>query len=230
MTRLSVLPDAEAVARHTADAMAWRIADARHVGREVHIAVAGGRTPKRSYELLGLIEGSWDHVHIWLCDERCVPHDDERSNARMVRESLIAAARTSPATFHVVRAVDQPADAAWLYGLEISTRVPELTFDIVLLGLGEDGHVASLFPGHPEVRCEHTPCVGVIDSPKPPAERVSMTIPLLRRARHTILIVTGEEKADALAKLRAKDESIPATHLGDGLDEIVCDRAAAGQA
>jgi 6-phosphogluconolactonase len=230
MTDLRVFADAEAVARHAADQVAWRIAEGRKLGREVHIALAGGRTPQRAYELLAGIEGSWKHVHLWLGDERCVPDDDPESNARMIRESLYAHARAEPPSLHAVPSPEQPEDAAWLYGLAVRAKVPEETFDIVLLGMGPDGHTASLFPGHPVLDVRQAPCVAVRDAPKPPPQRVTLTLPVLRRARFTLLLVTGAEKADALARARAGDRSVPVALLGDGLDEIACDTAALGDA
>jgi 6-phosphogluconolactonase len=230
MTELRVLPDAEAVARHAADQIAWRIGDARKQGRDMHIALAGGQTPRRAYELLAGIEGSWKHVHLWLGDERCVPDGHPESNAQMVRESLYAHARAEPPSLHAVPCPEQPEDAAWLYGLEVHEHVPEETFDIVLLGMGPDGHTASLFPGHPALGVRRAPCVGVRDAPKPPPERVTLTLPVLRRAGFTLLLATGAEKADALARARAGDRSVPvALLLGDGLDEIAGDRAALGE-
>jgi 6-phosphogluconolactonase len=101
-------------------------------------------------------------------------------------------------------------------------------FDLVLLGMGPDGHTASLFPGHVEAHAKAAPVIGVRDSPKPPPERITLTLPVLHRARFTLLLVTGAEKADALARVRAGDEELPPGRLGDGLDEIVCDPAAAG--
>jgi len=228
MTDLRVFADAEAVARHAADQVAWRIAEARKRGREVHIALAGGRTPQRAYELLAGIEGSWKHVHLWLGDERCVPDDHPESNARMVRESLYAHARAEPPSLHAVPSPEQPEDAAWLYGLTVRAQVPDETFDIVLLGMGPDGHTASLFPGRPVLDVRQAPCVAVRDAPKPPPQRVTLTLPVLRRARFTLLLVTGAEKADALARARAGDRSVPVALLGDGLDEIACDPAALG--
>ncbi|HTN22401.1 MAG TPA: 6-phosphogluconolactonase [Solirubrobacteraceae bacterium] len=229
MTQLRVFADAEAVARHAADQVAWRIAEARKAGREVHIALAGGRTPQRAYELLADIEGSWSHVHLWLGDERCVPDDDPESNARMVRESLYANARAEPPVLHALPSPGQPEDAAWLYGLQLVEEIPDLVFDIVLLGMGPDGHTASLFPGFPQLACVAAPCVAVRDSPKPPPERVTLTLPVLCRARFTLLLATGAEKAEALARALRGDTSVPVALLGDGLDEIACDPAAVGQ-
>ncbi|MEJ7796853.1 MAG: 6-phosphogluconolactonase [Solirubrobacteraceae bacterium] len=229
MTRVRAFPDAEGVARYAADALAWRIGDARKAGREVHIALAGGTTPRRAYELLADIEGSWKHVHLWLGDERCVPHDDPQSNARMVRESLYANARAEPPSLHELPSPEVAEDAAWLYGLAIAELVPDTVFDVVLLGMGPDGHTASLFPGHPGLRATRAPCIAVRDSPKPPPERVTLTLAVLRRARHTLLLVTGEDKREALARTLAGDESLPLALLGDGLDDVACDVAAAGR-
>ena len=230
MTRVLVLDDAEAVARHAADDLARRIAEARDAGAPIHIALAGGGTPKRAYELLADVDGSWSHVHLWLGDERCVPEDDPDSNALMVRESLLAGERAEPARLHPLPRPEQPEDAAWLYAREIGEHVPGGVFDVMLLGMGPDGHTASLFPGHPVLDVREAPCAPVRESPKPPPERVTMSLPVLQAARHTLLLVTGAEKADALARVRAGDRSVPTALLGDGLDEIVCDRAAAGEA
>ena len=226
MTRVRVFPDAEAVAAYTADSLAWRIGDARKAGREVHIALAGGTTPRRAYELLARIEGSWKHVHLWLGDERCVPDGDPESNAQMVRESLYANARAEPPSLHPVSSPLVPEDAAWLYGLEVRERVPDLAFDIVLLGMGPDGHTCSLFPGHPVLDVRDAPVAPVRGSPKPPPERITLTLPVLRRARFTQLLVTGADKRDALARTLAGDPSLPLAMLGDDLDEIACDVSA----
>lgn len=226
MTRIRRFADAEAVARHAADQVAWRIGESRKEGREVHIALAGGRTPERAYELLAGIEGSWKHVHLWLGDERCVPDGHPESNAQMVRDSLYAHARAEPPLLHAVPMPEQPEDAAWLYGLRVRDEVPGEVFDIVLLGMGPDGHTASLFPGHPGLRATEAPCIAVRDSPKPPPERVTLTLPVLRRARYTLLLVTGAEKSAALARALDGDPTVPVALLGEGLDEIACDEAA----
>jgi 6-phosphogluconolactonase len=228
MTRVRVFDDGEGVARHAADAIAWRIGDARKAGREVHIALAGGTTPRQAYELLADIEGSWKHVHLWLGDERCVPDGDPESNAQMIRESLYANARAEPPSLHALRSPLVPEDAAWLYALELYSRVPDLLFDIVLLGMGPDGHTCSLFAGHPALEVVEAPCVAVRDSPKPPPERVTLTLPVLRRARFTLLLATGAEKRDAPGRALAGDTSIPLGLLGDGLDEVACDLVARG--
>lgn len=226
--RVRVFGDAEGVAAYAADALAWRIGDARKAGREVHIALAGGTTFRRTYERLADIEGSWAHVHLWLGDERCVPDGDPESNAQMVRESLYANARAQPPSLHAVASPLVPEDAAWLYGLEVARSVPDGVFDIVLLGMGPDGHTCSLFPGHPALGVSRAPVAAVRGSPKPPPERITLTLPVLRRARFTQLLVTGADKREALARSLAGEPGLPLALLGDGLDEIVCDAAARG--
>ena len=225
--RVHVLENAEAVARHAAVAIAAAIDTARADGRDLHIALAGGSTPKRAYELLAGVTGSWAHVHLWLGDERCVAEDDPDANVRMVRESLLADARDGAPVLHPVPSPEVPEDAAWLYGREVLSHMPEAVFDIVLLGMGPDGHTCSLFPGHPVLDVREAPVAPVRDSPKPPPERVTLTLPVLRDARFTLLLATGAEKRAALAAALAGDESIPLARLGGGLDEIACDAAAA---
>ena len=225
--RLTILDDAEAVARYAADTVASSIDAARDERRELHIALAGGSTPQRAYELLSEVPGSWAHVHLWLGDERCVPEDDPDANVRMVRESLLAGARDGAPVLHAVPAPEVPEDAAWLYGLEVLSHMPDAVFDLVLLGMGPDGHTCSLFPGHPVLEVREAPVAPVHDSPKPPPERVTLTLPVLRDARFTLLLATGAEKRAALAAALAGDESIPLARLGGGLDEVACDAAAA---
>ncbi len=229
MTRVRVFPDSEAVARYAGEAIAGRIGAARRLGRDLHIALAGGTTPRRAYELLADIEGSWRHVHLWLGDERCVPEDDPEANVRMVREALLGSARAEPPELHVVQRPDVAEDAAWLYGLQLLAHVPDGIFDIVLLGMGPDGHCCSLFAGHPALEVRDAPVAPVRDAPKPPPERITLTLPVLRRARFTLLLATGAEKRDALRAALAGDMSIPLARLGGGLDEVACDVAAAPQ-
>ncbi len=232
MTRVTVTRDAEGAARRAADAMANRINDARMRGTSVHIAVAGGSTPKRAYELLGGMQGSWQHVHLWLGDERCVPADHEDANQRMIGESLLSKLRAAEGPhLHPVRGELGPEDAAWLYGTELVRAMgEEPMFDLVLLGLGPDGHTASLFPGHRQADAVHAPVIGVRDSPKPPPDRITLTLPVLARARYTLLLATGGEKREALARVLDGDPGVPPGRLGNGIDEVVCDEAARGPA
>jgi 6-phosphogluconolactonase len=228
VTELVVVADAEAAARRVADQLAWRLADARRRDRPFHVALAGGDTPRRAYELLGAMEGSWDHAHLWLGDERCVPRDHPDSNARMVDESLYAHARAQPPMLHPMTELrGSPEDAAYRYTRALEHWLPDLTFDLVLLGLGEDGHTASLFPHHHALEAVSVPCLAVRDAPKPPPQRITLTIPMLRHAEHTILLTAGEAKREPLRRaLAGPDPATPASLLGDGLDQVICDAAA----
>jgi 6-phosphogluconolactonase len=230
VTRLTVLTDAEAVARRAADVMANRINDARVRQARVHIALAGGSTPQRAYELLAEMQGTWSHVHLWLSDERCVPADHPDANQLMVQDSLVSKLRSEDRPkVHGARGELGPEDAAWLYADEMLHEMGrEPVFDLLHLGLGPDGHTASLFPGHPEAFAQYAPVIGVRDSPKPPPERITFTLPLIARARYTMLLVTGEGKREALSRVRAGDPDLPVARLGEGLDEIICDEAAIG--
>ena len=156
-----------------------------------------------------------------------MPEDDLEANVRMVREALLATARAEPPVLHVVQRPEVAEDAAWLYGLAVLEHVPRCAFDVVLLGMGPDGHTCSLFPGHPVLAVRDAPVAAVHGSPKPPPDRITLTLPIVRDARLTLLLATGAEKRDALAAALAGDMSIPLALLGDGLDEVACDVAAA---
>ena len=117
MTRpvVTVAPDGDAVARRAADVMANHINDARARSADVHIALSGGTTPRRAYELLADMQGSWGQVHLWLADERCVPEDDPESNTLMLHETLLDRLRAQDGPhLHRVHGELSPEDAAWL--------------------------------------------------------------------------------------------------------------------
>ena len=152
-------------------------------------------------------------------DERCVPPGHPESNYRMARESLLG--RVAPATVHRIAGELGPDEAAAAYDRIVGALTP---LDVVLLGAGEDGHTASLFPGHPEVQAKGW-AVGVRNAPKPPPDRVSLTLPALQGARHVIVLATGAGKADAVA--RARRGEVPSGMIAGAL--WLLDRAAAGQ-
>ena len=184
-----------ATAEEVAEAAAAEIAEALRGGAQT-LVLAGGTTPKRSYELLAELDVQWGRVTVLFGDERCVPPDHPDSNYRMVKESLLD--RVAPATVYRMPAELGPDEGADAYAEVVANVAP---LDFVLLGVGEDGHVASLFPGHP-LLCASGLTAGIRDSPKPPPERVTLTLEAIRDAGRVLIIATGEGKADAVALAR----------------------------
>jgi 6-phosphogluconolactonase len=183
------------------------------------VVLAGGTTPKRCYELLAQLDVEWGRVTILFGDERCVRPDHPDSNYRMAREALLD--RVAPATVHRIAGELGPDEAAGLYAHVVASLTP---LDVVLLGVGEDGHTASLFPGHAALEVDGL-AVGIRDAPKPPPQRVTLTLTALRGARRVIMLATGAGKADAVAK--AKRGEVPSGMIAGA--RWLVDRAAAGK-
>jgi 6-phosphogluconolactonase len=230
-----VYADPEATAQAAAALVEEELAAARGASGAVHVALAGGSTPERTYELLGGDRDmDWSGVEMWMGDERVVPDDDPESNLRMCREAL-AGARLSESQWHRVPTELGAADAAEAYGAELESRAPGAgggapVLDVALQGVGPDGHTASLFPHHPLLEVDDVVCAPIFDSPKPPSERVTFTLPVLRAARLILILVTGEEKAGPLAQIAAGPEpGVPASLLGGERTVVLCDEAAASR-
>jgi len=190
---LLAVPDAAAAAARTAELLTDAITGAVATRGTARVALSGGTTPLAAYRLLGPAVGDWAPVDVVLADERCVPHAHPDSNARAIEEALGPGARD----LRVRRLVESgaPSDRARAYAHDVG----DAPLDVVLLGLGEDGHTASLFPAHGALEAEGT-TVAVLDAPKPPPERVTLTLPTLRAARRLVLLATGEGKAEALRR------------------------------
>jgi 6-phosphogluconolactonase len=182
-----------ATAEDVAAAAAADIAADLHEGART-LVLAGGTTPRRCYQLLSRIDLEWGRVTVLFGDERCVPPGHAESNYRMAREALLD--HVSPATVHRMPAELGPDEAAAEYERVLAAIGP---IDVVLLGVGEDGHTASLFPGHPALFATGL-AVGVHDAPKPPPHRVTLTLRALSSARQVIILATGADKADAVAR------------------------------
>lgn len=221
--RLTTVADAEAVAVRAAESVARQIAAADGV---FHLALAGGSTPERCHELLAERDDiDWSRVHIWESDERAVAPDDEESNWLMIRRSLVDRIDIPDDNLHRVLGELGADAAADLYEAELRAVGP---LDLVMCGMGPDGHTMSLFPGHPELEIEDRLAVAVHDSPKPPPDRVSFTLVVVREARRTMLLAAGSAKAEALAAvLEGPDPRVPASLLRHGRLEIIADDAAA---
>ena len=153
------------------------------------IVLTGGSTPKRAYEIAAELEPDWSRVTVWFSDERCVPPDDKRSNFRMVKETLLDRLEREP-TVHRMESVDDYAHELTDVG----------TFDLVLLGLGPDGHVASLFPDFPTLDVTDRDVVGTPAGYEPFVDRITLTLPRLADTRELLFLVTGADKAEAVAR------------------------------
>ena len=209
--------DPEAVAARVAEVMAAAIDGARTIRGAAHVALSGGSIA-RAYELVGPQLPDWRDVHLWYGDERCVPLDDEESNHRLATEHLDA----PDATWHPVPTQLGCDEAAAAYAQEIA----DVTLDVAVNGMGPDGHTASLFPGFPQVQADGV-CLAVHGSPKPPPDRVTLTLPKLNAAQRILLVVAGASKAPMLARVLAgPDPEVPASLLDRERLEIVADAAA----
>lgn len=160
------------------------------------VALAGGETPRRCYERLREMSVDWKRVQVYFGDERCLPRGDAQRNDRMAYEALLGHVDIPPENVHVIPA-ERGAHAA---ATEYAALLEHAPLDLVLLGLGEDGHVASLFFGNPAVERNEL-AVPVFNAPKPPPERVSLGLSALNAARAKLFLISGKSKQDALEKV-----------------------------
>lgn len=234
MTRMTTLTDEEAVARRAATDTAMLLEGAREQRGCAHVALSGGSTPARTYELLAETLTDWSGVELWFVDERCVEPTDERSNHLLVARTLLEPAGIAAEQVHRMHGELGPHEGARQYEEELRAAGPP-TFDVVVLGIGPEGHVASLFPDAPQLRTDEQQlrtgedqlCAGVEDSPKPPPERITLTLPVLRAARRCLVIATGPEKAGAIsAMLGDPSERVPASLLARARLSVIVDDAA----
>ena len=209
--------DAAEAAQRTAEVLAAAIDGARTIHGAAHVGLSGG-SAVNVFDLLGPMLPDWRDVHLWYVDERVVPLDDEESNHRLATEHLEA----PDATWHPIAPELGAEGAAAAYANELGTT----TLDVILNGMGPDGHTASLFPGFPQLTADGI-CVAVHDSPKPPPDRISLTLPKLNESRRIVLLATGASKAPMLARVIAgPDPEVPASLLNRERLEIIADAAA----
>jgi 6-phosphogluconolactonase len=210
----------EEAAERAAEVLATTIDAARTVRGEAHVALSGGSTVGAAYRLLGPRLPEWRDVHLWYGDERVVALDDPESTHRLASGTLDAPG----AVWHPLAVELGCEGAAARYTQELGDTV----LDIALNGMGPDGHTASLFPGHPQLNATGI-AVCVRDSPKPPPERVTLTLPKLNETRRILLLVAGAEKAPMLARvLSGPDPEVPASLLARDRLEVIADAAALG--
>ena len=215
-----VFPDAKTLVTQLADALCEVAEDAIRARGIFHLVLAGGRTPQALYRELAKRHLGNAHWHMWYGDERCLPFDDPERNNQMAETAWLAGSAIPPQQRRAI-----PAE---LGAIPAATRYSEwLTgsdFDLVLLGMGEDGHTASLFPAQV---WEDGDVIAVRDAPKPPPERVSLSADRLSRSRRVWLLVTGEEKREAVARWK-NGAQLPVASVNGLVETVVwLDEAAA---
>jgi 6-phosphogluconolactonase len=236
---LEILHDAPAVAQRGAELFAAGVAAARR--NPVSIALPGGTTPAAMYKLLSSSsyreQVDWPRIQFFFGDERAVPPDHPDSNYRLAHESLFAPLGLSPAQVHRMKGeMEDPDKAAQEYSQHLTqvltNGVPR--FDLIFLGMGPDGHTASLFPGSPVLQERERWVMTVLDAPKPPPRRLTLTLPVLNAGRQVIFLVAGGEKAAAVREVfegSGPPEQCPAKLVCPGPDRVrwLIDEAAAAQ-
>jgi len=229
---MEVVRDLEALSARAAEIIADRI---RSCTSSFRLALSGGSTPRGCYRHLAhLHHVPWECVEIFLGDERFVPPDHPDSNYRMIRETLLAGGAVNPRGMFAVPSDRDAQSAADTYEDILrqqygsSHLLPGLPlFDLQLLGLGEDGHTASLLPDQPVLE-ERTRWVAVVPEGRR-EPRITLTYPALESSKVTLFLVSGGAKREALARARAADPAIPAGRLRPQGEVIwLVDRAAAG--
>ena len=235
--KLEVLDTPETLAHRVAD---WLLAAATEQDGVFTIALCGGATPRRLYELLStppyLESFPWGRTHWFWGDERFVGHDDAQSNYRMIREALLSRAPIPAANIHAIATDDiDPEAAAIAYEADLKTfydadRLDPARplFNVTLLGLGAEGHTASLFPGSDALAERNRWAVSVIGVK--PETRITLTYPVLESTLNAAFLVVGAEKRQIFARLRAGDDALPAARLcPSGTLWLFADTSAAGE-
>jgi 6-phosphogluconolactonase len=233
--RIEILADPPALAHRVAE---WMTAAALAARDPFRVSLSGGSTPKTLYELLASEDFRsrfpWQRVLWYWGDERFVPYDDPRSNFRMAREAMLAKASVPPENIHPVPVDGSPEKAALRYErtLQEAYGGPVLDpwkqlFDITLLGIGPDGHTASLLPGD-ALLDERKRWVAAVSHGRPEV-RITMTYPVIESSRRVAFLVTGHEKAAIVAAIRAGGSQVPAARVKP-VGELIwfLDRGAAG--
>jgi 6-phosphogluconolactonase len=234
--RIEIFPDPAALARHAAE---WITSAAIAAKETFRVSLSGGSTPKTLYQLLASDEFRnrfpWQRVSWYFGDERFVPYDSPESNYRMVREAMFDKAPVPPANVNPIPVDGSPEDAAEryertlqsTYGATILDPAKPL-FDVMLLGLGPDGHTASLLPGETVLR-ERKRWVAAVSHGRPEV-RITMTYPVIESSRRVAFLVTGGEKEAIFRAIRAGGSQVPAARVRP-VGELFwfVDRAAAGE-
>jgi 6-phosphogluconolactonase len=221
---ITVVADAQEAAQLVAEGL---VEQARAGGG---IVLTGGSTPRRAYETAAQLEPDWSRVELWWGDERCVPPDDARSNYGMAKAALLDRLEGAPRAVHRMEGELGRDEGTAEYRLEL-TDVG--TFDLVLLGIGPDGHIASLFPNYPTLDVTSRDVVGSVAGLEPFVERISLTLPRLCNTHELLFLAAGEDKAEAVARAFAAEPSpqTPASlaRSAEGTTRAILDRGAAAK-
>lgn len=223
---IRVFADAEDLARGAAAFFAEEMSRAVAARGRCSVLLAGGETPRRTYELLAenpLREAiPWGKIHFFWGDERCVPADDPQSNQRMAREGLLARVPVPPGNIHPIACTQAPKEAAATYQHELERHFAggAPSFDLVLLGLGTDGHTASLFPSSSAL-AEESRWTAVVHRPGEAFARITLTLPLLNQAQRILFLVAGRGKAAVLAEILQGDAPHPARRIRPERGELI---------
>jgi 6-phosphogluconolactonase len=227
--KIEVLADVDSVARKAAAFIAAEARSAVAARGRFIMAVSGGHTPWLMLRALASEDVPWELVHVVQVDERVAPAGHPNRNLTHLRENLLEHAPLRPGQLHAMP-VESPdlAEAATRYALTLREIAGSpAVLDLVHLGLGPDGHTASLVPGDPVV--DVTDADVALSGVYQGRRRMTLTYPIINRSRRILWLVTGSEKADMLGRLRAADESIPAGRVRQDQALVLADRAAAGQ-
>jgi 6-phosphogluconolactonase len=234
---LRIFPDVESLGRAAARSLGDKMNVAVLSGRRFYLALSGGNTSRAMYRTLAADfrhEAPWERVHVFFGDERYLPLSDPRSNYHMARETLLDHVPIPVKNVHPMPTdYAEPEDAAQAYERTLSNyfSIPWPRFNVILLGLGSDGHTASLFPGSPALE-ERDRWVVASTGPAEPSQRLTLTLPVLTHADQTYFLVAGADKAEALRQALADTpdpRNCPAAGVRLGRSSVVwwADRAAA---
>jgi len=211
---VEIFADLEAMSIAAARLFARACAESKSSKREFTVALSGGSTPRNLYLLLGSSDYmraiDWQRVHIFWADERCVPPENEQSNFKLAFDTFLSRVPIPPENIHRVKGEEPPEQAASTYEDALRqffgmSGLPD--FDLILLGMGEDGHTASLFPGSPALAEEKHLAVAAVPKQPPKVDRVTLTLPVLNNGRRIIFLVTGSAKARILQEILTNAET-----------------------
>jgi 6-phosphogluconolactonase len=239
LSNIKIFDSGAAAANAVADYLIYQMDQVLANQNFFHLAVSGGSTPKLLFKILAVkykTHYGWKRTRIFWVDERCVPADHPESNFGMTQNELLGLLSVKPQIFPIIGS-NPPESEAQRYGDLLRQNVPlqneSPVFDLILLGMGEDGHTASLFPGQEQGFTEQSDCI-VAEHPQTGQKRISLSAKILQQANETIFLVTGTEKAKAWHDIRdsaPSASSLPAFRVSNSAKKAVwyLDKAAAGE-